>query len=172
MSIVQLTMGLVALATTFALIRGATLLLTPCNIWLVCRSCSVWRGRPSGWSRVLMLSTGLTALAVAGTSLSVGLVAIITSLVGLIPFVFKTLGQGITEFVKQLATNSSEISNAMVTILLSMIQALTRLIPALLGMAGKLITSILVLILKYIKIIHGEMCCCPRNSHQRHRCRV
>lgn len=163
MSIAQLTISLIALAGIFAIIGGATILLTPLipAILGLAAALIVFSVAVLGiGAGVLMLSTGLTALAVAGTSVSVALVAVVTSIVGTIPFIFKTLAQGMVEFIKGLASGAGEIADSVVTLGLALVKALAKLIPGLVGLVGKLITSLLTLILKYMpKIIDTGMKC-------------
>ena len=161
LSLAQVGISLLALAGTFALIGGASILLAPLlpailglSAALVVFGVAVL----AIGAGVLMLSTGLAALAVAGTGVSVALVAIVTSLAGLIPFVFKSLAQGITEFVTGLASNASAISKAVSTIVLAILNDLVKLIPGIVNAIGKLVVSTLDMLLKYIpKIVDTGM---------------
>lgn len=149
----QLGMGLLALASAFTLFGIAGLVLAPLVPVILGLSTALvifGVGVAAIGAGILMLSTGLIGLAGAGAAASVTLVALVTSIAGLIPFIFKSIGQGIVEFAKALADGSKAISSSIVTIITTTLKAITGLIPSLVNMAGKLIITILDSIEKYI----------------------
>jgi hypothetical protein len=85
-------------------------------------------------------------------------VVVVTSIVGLIPFIFQKLGEGIIELAKVIGENTPVLVDAIVAVALAMVEALTAIIPPTVEAFYKLITAILETAAKYIpKMVDAGM---------------
>lgn len=161
LSLPQLGMGLLTLASAFALFGIAGLTLSPLIPVLLGLSGTLILFGVSVLAvgaGVLLLGTGLAALAAAGTAAAVTLTAVVTSIAGLIPFLFKQAAQGVVEFVKGLANSATAVAQSVAKIVIELVKAFGGLIPSLTNLVGKLLVSLLNTLNKYIpKIVDSGM---------------
>ena len=156
MSLLQLGVAILGLASALAIIGVASVVLAPLIPAILALSGALTLfglAVLATGAGVLMLATGLTALAAGGTAMSIALVAMITSAAGLIPFVLKSFAQGIIDFVNVLATGATQLTKGLTAILLALLRALANLIPSLMNIVVKLIDSLLTTIEKYLPSI-------------------
>lgn len=168
MSLAQVATALLALAGTFGVLGVAMSVMTPAIPAMLGFTAAILllgvavAGIGAG---VLALSTGLAGLAAAGTAGAVALVGIVTSLVGLIPFVAKTLAQGVVEFAKVIGmgapivgkafkelfsmlidvvlTTVPQLVTAFLTLMEDLLRALTKFTPRLVELGSQLVISLL-----------------------------
>lgn len=153
MSLEQIGLSLLALAGAFIVIGVAATLLTPVipaifgiaiAISLLGAAClAVGAG-------ILMLSAGLAALAVSGAAGSLALVALVTSIIGLIPMFLEQVGIGILALAKVISTGGPAISAAITTIMLAFIEAFRTVTPQVISAAIFLLTSLLTAFVTFI----------------------
>lgn len=128
----EIIKGLVGLAGVFLILGGAALLLGP----LV----PVIFGLAAGISLlalavlaagvgVLAFAVGLTVLAAAGAGATAAIIAIVSGLVGLIPYVMEQIGLGLIAFAKVIAVSGPAITEAIVTVLNSILDAIIQATP-------------------------------------------
>lgn len=91
---------------------------------------------------VAMFAVGLTALSVAGGAAITVLIAAVTGLAGLIPFVAEQIGLGLIAIATVIGTNGPTIVVAITAILLALIQAIINVIPQLVQAGIILIMSL------------------------------
>ena len=78
---------------------------------------------------VLAFSAGLSALAVSGTAGATAIVAIVSSLVSLIPMLLTQIGNGIVAFAQAIGNGATAIGQAVIQIVTAITAALTTCIP-------------------------------------------
>lgn len=161
MSIPQLGMSLLVLASAFLFFGIAGMVLSPLIPVILGLSAAFaifGVGIFALGAGITMLSAGLTGLAVSGAASATAIVAIISGIAGSIPFVFKSLGQGVVEFAVALANSTQAITTSIVKIGLAILSGLGGLIPKVLNIVSKLIISLLGVIEKSTpKIIKSGM---------------
>jgi tape measure domain-containing protein len=112
--------GLTILAGSFTIIGVAGKLLTPVIPTLLALSGVITLlgiGTLAAGAGVAAFAAGLSALAVSGVAGGAALVAIIKNLIGLIPDLFKEIGEGIIEFSKVIGEGASTLSEAFVAMI-------------------------------------------------------
>lgn len=127
-----LAKGLLALAGVFVVLGVAALVLAPIAPVIMLLSGAIALlgvGVLALSAGVLLLSAALATLAVSGTAGSVALVAIISSIIGLIPLVIQKIGEGIVLFVQAIANGTTAIVGAVVDILTAILDALIEVVP-------------------------------------------
>jgi tape measure domain-containing protein len=146
MSLPEIGKGLLALAGAFAIIGVAGLVLAPLVVTLLGLAAAVALfgvGILAVGAGVLAFSAALTALAVSGTAGAAALVLIITSIVGLIPFILKTLAEGLIEFAKIIGEGAPVIAESVKQVTLAMIDVITTVTPKIVDCILNLLTKIL-----------------------------
>ena len=112
--------GLTILAGSFTIIGVAGKLLTPIIPTLLALSgviALLGVGTLAVGAGITAFAAGLSALAVSGVAGGAALVAIIKNLIGLIPALFKEIGEGIVEFAKAIGGGATALSEAFVALI-------------------------------------------------------
>ena len=146
LSLTQVGIALLALAGTFAVIGVAGALLAPLIPVLMGLSLTLGIfgvAVLAVGAGVLALSAGLTALAVGGTAAGTAIIAILSGAIGLIPFTFRKLAEGIIEFTKILQNGIPTMVEAAMELVMELLAALTKYIPQIVDAGVKLLLSIL-----------------------------
>lgn len=150
MSWSEIGKGLLALAGVFAVIGVAGLLLaplTPVILGLAGAVALFGLGCLAVGAGLLAFSAGLTALAVAGTAGAAALVLVITSIVGLIPFIFKTLGEGIVAFAVVIGESAVVLVDAIGKLLIAILDKIIELTPKIMEAATAIIIGFMQVII-------------------------
>lgn len=92
---------------------------------------------------LLLFATALTILSVAGAGATAVLVAMVSSLAGLIPVVMQKIGEGIIALAMVIATSGPAITMALTTVLMSLISAIETLTPKIVTTLFKLVLHLL-----------------------------
>lgn len=124
--------GLVMLAGTFAIIGLAGLILGPVVIILMGLGVAIGIlgiGVMAAGLGVLAFAAALGILAVAGAAGTVALVAMVSSLIGLIPLVAQKIGEGVVAFARVIAVSGPAITGAIVAVLNSFLDAVIKVVP-------------------------------------------
>jgi len=99
---------------------------------------------------VAALAVGLTALSIAGGAAITVLIAAVTGLAGLIPYVAQQIGLGMIEILKVIASAGPQILETITVLLLALIAAIVAIIPpaieAIVLLVTKLVEALIVLI--------------------------
>lgn len=146
MSLVEIGVSLLAMAGAFGIIGLAGLLLAPLTPAIMALALAIGllgAGCLAAGLGVSLLAAGLAALAVSGAAGAVALVAILSSIVGLIPALLKALAQGVIDFVKVIGEGAPIVADAFIAIALSIVAALTTVIPMVVEALVKLLTTVL-----------------------------
>lgn len=146
MSWMNILKSLAELAGVFVVIGAAGLLLAPLVPILLGLGASILllgAGILLAGAGVLLFSIALTALAVAGAAGAAALVAIVTSMIGLLPEVAKGVGQAVIAFSTTIATAGPQFTAAMVTVLTAMLNAINTLAPKINATMIKLLNMLL-----------------------------
>jgi tape measure domain-containing protein len=149
----EIVKGLVALAGVFVVIGVAGLVLAPIVPILLGLGAAIVLlgiGMLAAGAGLLLFSTGLTALSVAGAAGVTAIVAIVSGLIGLLPMVAKEIGLAIIAFAEVIATAGPAITKALTTVLLAVIDALIKLTPKIVVLLGVLLDAMISLAIKYI----------------------
>jgi tape measure domain-containing protein len=149
MSLSEIVKGLIALAGAFAVIGLAGLILgpiTPIILGIAAAVALFGIGCLAVGAGMIAFAAGITALAAAATLGSAGIVLAITAILSLIPFVFKTLGDGIVEFVKAIGNGAAEIVGAIAKILVAILDKIIELTP-------KIVDAVIAIVNGFLKAI-------------------
>ena len=92
---------------------------------------------------VLAFATGLSVLATAGGAAVVAIVGIVSGLVGLIPYVMEQIALGLVAFAKVIAVSGPAITDALVTVLNSLLDAIIQATPKIVQMLITMLTQML-----------------------------
>ena len=152
MSWAEIATGLAALAGVFIVLGVAGILLTPLVPTLLGLGLAITLigvGIAAAGAGVLLFSAGLTALAVAVTASGAAILSFVTSIVGIIPSVFKQLGLGIVAFATALGTGAVAIENAVVAIGLALINGIIKLVPKGAQAMGVVMVAVIGAVSKY-----------------------
>lgn len=95
---------------------------------------------------VLAFATGLTVLAAAGIGATAAIIGIVSGLVGLIPFVIQQIGLGLIAFAEVIATSGPAITEALVTVLNSVLDAIIQSTP-------KIVQALIVLLQGFLDVL-------------------
>lgn len=153
MSLLEIGKGLLALAGVFAIFGVAGLVLAPLTPVLLALSGAMalfGAGILAVGAGMMLFSAGLAALAVSGTAGAAALVLIVTSLVGLIPYIATTLAKGIVEFARILAEGAPIIAKAAVEIILAIMKVLVEATPVILDGLGTMLMAALNCLIEFI----------------------
>ncbi len=153
MSIGEIVKGLLTLAGVFLVIGVAGALIAPvvpALLGLGAAITLIGLGMALAGVGLLAFSAGLTALSISGAAGAAALVAIITTMVGLIPMVMEQIAKGIIAFGLVLATAGDVVFKVLVTILTALLDAIDKVIPKLLQVLFKLVMMALDFLVKYV----------------------
>lgn len=153
MSWEEIAKGLVALAGTFLVLGLAGALLTPVVPTLLALGAAmliIGAGMALAGVGLLAFSVGLAALAVSGAAGAAALVIVITSIVGLVPMLVKTLGRAILALIDTLVAGAPTLLKGIVTFLAILLDGLILVFPKLVTVVGMLIDTL-------IKGIHDKL---------------
>jgi uncharacterized coiled-coil DUF342 family protein len=149
----EIAKGMVVLAGAFTIIGIAGALLTPVVPTLLGLGAAIillGAGAALAGVGILALSAGLAALAISGAAGGAALVALVAGLIGLIPAALKAVGEGIIAFAGVIAAAGPAITNAIVTVLNSLIDATNRLAPKIVDTLLSLLSKMVDALLKYV----------------------
>ena len=152
MSWSEIIRGLVTLAGTFIVVGVAGLLLKPLIPTLLGLSVSlVMFGAAclAIGAGAVALGVGLTVIAASGSAAAVAIVAIVSGLLGLIPFALEQIGLGIVRLFEAIAGSASTLCEAVKIIILALVDALVESVPALANGALELILGVLDALVEY-----------------------
>lgn len=145
--------GLVTLAAVFVILGLAGYILGPLAPAIVALAGSIALLGAAVFLAgvgVLAFGLGLTLLAASGAAASVALIALIAGLVGLIPFVMEQIALGMIAFAKIIAVSGPTITEAMVTVLNSLLDSIMEAIP-------KIAETLNMMIEKMLEILVGAV---------------
>ena len=159
MSWEEIGKGLTALAGAFIIIGAAGLLLKPLigtilklSIAMVIFGVAV----AAIGAGVLMFSIGLTALATSGAAVASALVLIVSSIIGLIPYLIEQIGVGIIKFCEVIAGGASAICEAATTVITSIMEAIVESVPTIVDGLLVLLDSLIESLVEYTpSIVEG-----------------
>lgn len=132
MSWEEIIKGLAGLAGVFAILGLAGLLLGPLAPVIFALAAGIallGLAVLAAGLGVLLFATGLTVLAAAGTAAVAAIVGIVAGLVGLIPYVMEQIALGLVAFAKVIAVSGPAITEAIVTVLNSLLDAIIETTP-------------------------------------------
>lgn len=153
MSLSEIGKSLLELFGVFAVIGVSGLLLAPVVPILLALGVAITLlgvGMLAAGAGVFLFATGLAALSVAGVGATVALVAMVSALASLIPFVMQQIGLGLIAFANTIATAGPAITNALVVVLNSLIDAIVKLAPKIIDALFVLLTALYNTMLKYV----------------------
>ncbi len=146
MSWEEIGRGLVAVAGAFAIIGVAGAILGPIVPVILGLSAAIALlgvGCLAAGAGILAFSAGLAALSVSGAAGTAAIVAIISSVIGLIPFLIEQLGLAFVALCQVIIDGAPVICEAIASVLTSIYGALEKSIPALLQCLGVMLTALL-----------------------------
>lgn len=146
MSLGEIGQGLLALAGIFTVLGVAGLILgplTPVILGLAAAVALLGVGCLAVGVGMLAFSAGLAALAISGTAGAVALVAVVSAIVGLIPLIFKKLGEGIIELARVIGTGAPILVDAMGKLIMAILNKIIELTPKIVEAAIALVNGFL-----------------------------
>lgn len=152
MQLTEIGTALLALAGVFTVIGVAGLALAPLTPILLALSAAVALlgvGVLSVGAGLLAFAAGLTALSIAGASGAAALVAIVTSLLSLIPLAATKMGEGIIAFASVITNGMPAIMDAIKAVFQGIIQLFGELTPSLLATVFQFIDTMLTNLVEY-----------------------
>ena len=153
MKMSEIGKSLLELFGVFAVIGVSGLLLAPVVPILLALGVAITllgAGMLAAGAGVFLFATGLAALSVSGVAATVALVGMVSALAGLIPMVLTQVGLGLVAFAKVIATAGPAITNALVVVLNSLIDAIIKLSPKIIEALFVLLTALYQTMLKYV----------------------
>jgi tape measure domain-containing protein len=144
--------GLLTLAGAFVVLGVAGAALTPVVPTLLGLGAAIallGAGLALAGVGVLAFSAGMAALAVTGAAGAAALVAVVSSMLGLLPAVAHQLGVAVVAFAQVIATAGPAITGAMLTVLVSLIAAVNKASPQIIDMFYRLLVAIVRAMAKY-----------------------
>ncbi len=160
MSWEEVIRGLVALAGVFAVLGVAGLVLKPLVPTILALAGAVALlgvGCAAVGAGVLMLSAGLLALSVAGAGAATAITVIVSSIIGLIPYLIEQVGVGIIKLCEVIAGSVEAICSAVVAIITAVALALKDSIPVLVESILVIIVEILASLVNHIPAIVASL---------------
>jgi tape measure domain-containing protein len=145
----EIVKGLLMLAGVLAVLGVAALVLTPVIPSLLLLGVAIALlgvGMLAAGAGLLMFSVGFIALSAAVASGTGVIIGFIKDLIGLIPYAAQQIGLGILAIARVIAKGGPEITEALVTILNSLLDAIIKALPKI----GKLITLLIETMLKIL----------------------
>lgn len=149
MSWEEIIKGLVGLAGVFTILGLAGLLLgplAPVIFSLAAGIALLGAAVLAAGVGVLAFAVGLGILAAAGAGAVTAIVGIVAGLVGLIPYVMEQIGLGLVAFAKVIATAGPAITDAIVTVLNSLLDAIITATP-------KIVKTLMVMLDQMLKAL-------------------
>jgi hypothetical protein len=153
MSWESIAKGLVALAGVFVILGAAGILLGPFTgiiIGLAAAITLLGVAVLAAGLGVLAFATGLGILAGVGAVSVAALVGIVTAMLGLLPLVGEQLGLAVIAFAKIIAKAGVAITDAMTTILISVIDAIIKVTPKIIELLYVLLTAMIKFVEAYV----------------------
>jgi tape measure domain-containing protein len=153
MKLSEIGKSLLELFGVFAVIGISGVLLAPVVPILLALGVAITLlgvGMLAAGAGVLLFATGLTLLSVSGVAATVALVAMVSALAGLIPMVMTQIGLGIIAFANTIATAGPALTNALVVVLNSLIDAIIRLSPKIIEALFTLLNALVTTMLKHV----------------------
>jgi tape measure domain-containing protein len=141
--------GFAALAGVFIIFAAAGYLLAPVTLILIGIAAALalfGAGMALLGVGILAIGAGLTAIGVACLTAGAAIITFVTSILNLIPFALKKIGEGIVAFAGAIGKGGAAITQAFVTILTSLLQAVIKVVP----LIGKAVQTILTTFLNLI----------------------
>ncbi|QFG11737.1 tape measure protein [Arthrobacter phage Salk] len=132
MSIEQIVLSLATLAASLTLLGVAALILTPVIPALMALGIAVGllgAGAVLAGVGMLAFATGLTILAAAGAGAATVLIAVVTGLLGLLPFAFTQVGLAIVALAQVLGSNVQTFVTLGVNLLTGLLDGLRTVLP-------------------------------------------
>ena len=161
MSLAEIGKSMLVLAGAFTIIGVAGYVLAPiipAILGLAGAVALLGIGCLAAGAGILAFSAGLSALAVSGAAGGAALVAIIVSIVGLIPFLIEQVGIALVALCQVIIDGAPVICEAIAAVLIAVFDALNASIPALLECLGVLLTSLIDFLLEYVpKLVEAGM---------------
>lgn len=142
----EIVHGLVALAGVFAVIGIAGALLTPTIPTLLGLGVAILllgAGAALAGVGILAMSVGITALAVAGAAGSAVLIAAISGIIGLIPVILRSLGEGIIALAEVIGEGAPAIIGALQALIEALLLMIIELSPLIFEAFTTLVTGLL-----------------------------
>ena len=146
----QLGIAMAALAAVFIIFGLAGLVLAPLTPVLMALGVAIGiigLGMMAAGIGVLAFATGLILLATIGAATVPVIVGLVTQILGLIPTALRMLGEGIVQFAAVLGENIPVFVDAMVKLLLGLLQAINTvagpIIDTLMNLIGLLLKALL-----------------------------
>lgn len=156
MKISEIAKALLTLAGVFTVlgVAGATLAPFTASILALTGAITLLGvGVTAVGAGVLMFSAAMASLAVSGTAGATALVAVFSAVIGLIPELFKQIGNGIVEFAGIITRGAPAIAEAFVALILAAVDAITQTAPAIVSGIFALLQSILDTLVQYTPTI-------------------
>jgi tape measure domain-containing protein len=153
MSLADVGTALLALGGAFVVLGVAGLLMIPVVPVLVALGIAVGLlgvGLLAAGVGLLAFATALTVLGTLGKAASDNVVNMVKALMGLIPELMKQIGLGIVAFAQVIAQSGPAITNAITTVLESLINAIARLTPKIVNTLLSLLTMLLNALANYV----------------------
>lgn len=133
MSLSEIGKGLLAIGGAFAVIGAAGAVLgplVPSILGLAGAITLLGIGCLAAGTGILAFSAGMTSLAASGGAIAVSLTTILSSIAGVIPLIFKKIGEGIIELANIVIQGAPAIEEAVTVLIKAAIDALVNNIPA------------------------------------------
>ena len=152
----QIGTGLTTLAISLALLTVAGYALIPAIPGLLGLGGAILLlglGTLAAGLGIAALSVGLTGLSVAGGAAITVLIAAISGLAGLIPYVAEQIGLGLIAIIVIIGENGPAILTAITTLLLALIQAIIEVTPQAVEAIVYLVTTLLASLISLIPLL-------------------
>ena len=156
MSLEEIGLALLAMASTFVVLGLAASILTPLLpslLGLAAALLLIGVAALATGVGVLALSIGLTSLAAAGSAGAAALVLIISSIISLLPIIAQQLGNAIISLITTLAEGAPLLLDGIITLLLMIVEGLVTIIPQVVEGVLLLVTSLLTELAKALPAI-------------------
>lgn len=152
----EISKGMVALAGAFAVIGVAGLVLKPLIPTLLALSAAIVLfgvGCAAVGAGILAFSAGVASLAVSGAAGAAAIVTIVTSIIGLIPYLIEQIGVGIIKLCEVIAGGASAICEAVTVIITSVVEALVASVPVVVDGVFVLVDHLLLALVEHTPVI-------------------
>ena len=103
------------------------------------------------------LSVLITAIVAGGAAVVATIVSLVKSLIELLPFLFTKIGEALVAFCKVITDGAPAIGEAIVAVILTIIDVLVRVIPQLVDGLFKIIMGVLEALVQYVPQIVGAI---------------
>lgn len=153
MSWESIAKGLAALAGVFIILGAAGILLGPfvgIIVGLAGAITLLGLAVLAAGVGVLAFATGLGLLATVGAGATAALVGIVTAMLGLLPLVAQKLGEGLIAFARVIGESGKAITEALTTILISLIDAIIDVTPKIMELLYVLLTAMIKFLESYV----------------------